>query len=61
MDSLKALFTYAQESDSRELRAYSMMLLSAGITPEAVTTYKKEIIELIKQSLDTLPRLFVSC
>ncbi|KAI6181263.1 LisH protein [Aphelenchoides besseyi] len=57
-DAIKELYDYALTSESRELRAYSTILLAAGITPENAHTYKIKLCELLTTSLVRLQELY---
>jgi hypothetical protein len=59
-DVIKELYSYALTSESRELRAYSTLLLNASMTPENAHTYRLEIFQLIANSLNKLRILHVS-
>ncbi|KAI6234651.1 hypothetical protein M3Y99_00784200 [Aphelenchoides fujianensis] len=43
-DVIKELYNYALNSESRELRAYSTILLNAAMTPENAHTYRGNIV-----------------
>jgi hypothetical protein len=58
-DVIKELYNYALTSDSTELRAYSTLLLNAGMTPETAHTYRLEIFQMIADSLNRLRQLYV--
>lgn len=59
-DVIKELYNYALTSDSKELRAYSTILVHSAMTPETAHTYRTEIFRLIGDSLSRLNVLYVS-
>ena len=53
------LFRWAESSDSRELRSYSMALLGAGMGAEQVHQYRQNNFTLIPIALQRLRDLYV--